>query len=254
MKKIVYKKNYSYIVFSPNTPTKSLIALTAPHSFCLNVSIRTCDTVSSYMINCISRILTDLKVDHIYHKSWTLRQESDMNRKRNRTKKYREMLTSFTKKYKISFNLDIHSTWREWKDDFYVNDNANDITKYTEDFLRSVSIGINKPLSKDSLQLFKLTEEFKKIGRSNDIQDEFRANGIDSILIEFEEFKRGDDITNINSKETWSAYIKKMHEICKHACFWIYKNYTSNRTTDKTFKIIFGKKWQVYSNRYTNHL
>ena len=231
--------------FNKNKP---YIALTAPHAHCLDVNYRTCDLKAKIAIIYISEILTKLKLNFINHINVTLRgkRENDMNRFQSRSTEYRKKLSKYIKDFDVIFNLDIHSYWQNDKHIFYIIDGTGYPCLYCVDFIKSMSNGLNLEFTDDIIKYgphscskrFKTFKEaYDKCDYTNDIQDEFREQGIDSILIEFKE----------------SLSKKKIKEICKHVCYWIYKKYSGNDVTIDIYKKIFGdKNYKKYFKLYSS--
>lgn len=196
-------------------PKPPYIVLTSPHSYCKSRMERDCDRAAMSAILYLSQLLKKSKIDHFVHMATHLRGDYllglDMNRMQARRSKYRRELTQIIKLYrgKISLSLDIHSFPPMENLDMYL---LNETKRTTDDeeslknFLRKRGIRI---IIKDGARRCRTV-----YCKSNDIRDEFRANGIPSILIEFRERKRGE------SSPDHKAFIKRA---CDGILQWILK-------------------------------
>lgn len=92
-------------------PTREIIVLTAPHSFCLNTRVRTCDLLSRPASLAIYKQLTSLGIPTVLFLPSTPREFCDLNRYWCRGLFYRRLITNFltTNRDYIGALFDIHS-------------------------------------------------------------------------------------------------------------------------------------------------
>ena len=189
----------------------SYVILTSPHSFCSDLtqnSGRHCDRFAGLALDLVSNTLTSLKINHVTHKSYSFRGDyrrgEDMNRIQSRRfkKTYRQVLTDIIRrrlKGKICFNVDVHSFPEigEGIELYLLNEGGRslDYEKSLASFLRT-ELKVKVPI-KDGPTRCRMSGS--PLCQSNDIQNEFRADGIGSILIEFRELKRGENSVLYNA-------------------------------------------------------